>query len=399
MKPAALLLIFTALVGLLWRLEAHPRFGRWFKVLPVPFWCYMIPMLGTTFGLLPAENPLYPFLSRQLLPICLVLLLIGIDLKGLLRLGPLATGLMLIGAAGTILGGLLSFGLYHRWLPEGTWAGVGALSASWIGGSANLIAVKEALRTPEPVIGPIIVVDAVVAYSWMALLIWGSSQQERWARMTGGLWEGTGGGFAVRGRPLRGRPLESSASDAGSPPPVTSRGLVTGIIVALVISAIAQWIANRLPMIGQVVTASTWTVLIVTTAALWLSLTRLNKLGELGISRVGTFLLFVLLASIGARANLHAILKTPVFLLFGATWILIHGACLILAGYFLKAPLGLMAAASQANIGGPISAPIVGAPFPPELAGIGLLMAILGNILGTYLGLATAVLARLIHGG
>jgi len=59
-------------------------------------------------------------------------------------------------------------------------------------------------------------------------------------------------------------------------------------------------------------------VLLVTTTALGLSLTRLNKLGALGISKAGTFALFVLLASIGARANLHAILKTPIFVLLGA---------------------------------------------------------------------------------
>ncbi len=390
MMSFTLLFIFIALVGLLWKLEAHPYFGRWFRILPLPFWCYMIPMLGTTIGWLSAENPIYPFLSQQLLPVCLVLLLIGTDLKALIRLGPLATGLMLIGAVGTITGGLVSFGLYHRWLPEGTWAGVGALSASWIGGSANLIAVKEALRAPDSVIAPIIVVDAVVAYSWMAFLIWGSSQQERWTRIIQGHREGVGGGFAVRGRPQRGRPLESSASlssfpervkkrgnqirarsasDAGSPPPAPSQGFIIGIAISLLVSMMAQFLSSRMPTLGAVISASTWTVLIVTTAALALSLTPLNKLGQLGISKVGTFLLFVLLASIGARANLQAIFKTPVFLLLGATWILIHGACLILGGYLLKAPLGLMAAASQANIGGPISAPIVGATYHPSWPG------------------------------
>ena len=65
-----------------------------------------------------------------------------------------------------------------------------------------------------------------------------------------------------------------------------------------------------------------------------------------------------------------------------------------MAGYFLKAPLKLIATASQANIGGPVSAPIVGATYQREMAGLGLLMAILGNVLGTYLGLLTAALAR-----
>ncbi len=135
-------------------------------------------------------------------------------------------------------------------------------------------------------------------------------------------------------------------------------------------------------------------MLIVTTAALLLSLTPLRKLEQAGASRLGTLALYLLLASIGARADLRAILQTPVFLALGVTWIGIHGLLLLAVGRLLRAPLGLIAAASQANIGGVISAPMVGAAFSAPLAGAGLLMAILGNVVGTSLGLGTALAAR-----
>jgi uncharacterized membrane protein len=144
---------------------------------------------------------------------------------------------------------------------------------------------------------------------------------------------------------------------------------------------------------GAAFSASTWTVVIVTTAALLMSLTPIGNLEQAGDSRVGTLLLYVLLSSIGARAELRAIVHTPVFLALGATWILIHGLCLLIAGRLLRAPLGLIATASQANIGGTVSAPIVGATFSPQLASAGLLMAIFGNLTGTYIGLATAAAA------
>ena len=386
MNPILLLAILTALVGLLWRLEAHPFSNRWFRILPLPFWCYMLPMLGTTLGWLPSENRLYPFLSQQLLPICLVLLLINADLKGLVRLGPLAIKLMLIGSAGTIAGGLIGFALYRRWLPAGSWAGVGALTASWIGGSANLLAVKEALQVPDPLIAPIILVDAVVAYSWMAFLVWGASLKEWWQE------------FAGTGIEAAHQPAIGIIRAGGNADPLTRTArfprLISVLGLSLLVSGLAQIASRWLPTVGQGITASTWTVLLVTTTTLALSLTPLRELGQAGSSRTGTFALFLLLASIGARANFRAILDAPAFLALGVTWILIHGGCLVLAGYWLKAPLGLMATASQANIGGPISAPIVGATYDADLAGIGLLMAILGNVLGTYLGLATALLTR-----
>ena len=388
--------------------------------VPVPFWCYFVPMLAAAFGLIPHSHPFYSFLSRQLLPICLVLLLIGTDLKSMARMGLQATGMMLCGSAGTVIGGLGSYGLYRRWLPPEAWGGIGALAGSWTGGSANMIAVKEALQVPDSVIGPLIIVDAGVAYSWMALLIWSSSLQDKWDA-----WMGHSGRAALarggrlrtasdspaRNRSLFVRPRSSASPDQTSkeadtlparPLGVHSRPPLRGawpdrvlaVSLAIFISLFAQWVAQRLPVLGAAFSASTWTVLIVTTAALLLSLTPLRRLEEAGASRAGTLALYLLLASIGARADLKAILQAPAYLALGLTWILIHGAILLLAGWFARAPLGLIAAASQANIGGPVSAPIVGGTFSPRMAGLGLLMAVFGNVIGTYLGLATALAAR-----
>ncbi len=358
--------------------------------IPIPFWCYFLPMVAGTFGLIPRSHPLYPFLSQQLLPVCLTLMLIGADLRAVVRMGKPALLMMLAGSAGTVLGGIVSYRLYQRWLPPETWGGIGALTASWTGGSANMIAVKEALNLPDGLIGPLIIVDAGVAYSWMALLVWSSSQQERWDR-----WIKAAGPAACGcSRRPSGPRFAAVRARRRVLPPASPAALLATIVLAIALSLAAQWAAQRLPAGGAAFNASTWTVLLVTTAALLLSLTPARKLEDAGASRAGTLLLYLLLASIGARADLRSILQTPVFLALGATWILIHGAVLLVAGRLARAPLGLMAAASQANIGGTVSAPIVGATFSPQLAGVGLLMAIFGNLTGTYIGLATAFLIR-----
>lgn len=346
-------------------------------------------MAASTAGWIPAAHPVYTFCSRHLLPVCLVLLLVGTDLKALARLGRLALLLMLAGSAGTLLGGLASFKLYGRWLPEGSWAAIGALSASWTGGSANLLAVKEALHVPDPLIAPIIVVDALVAYSWMGLLLAAAALQGRWDRLIEGA-----------GNPLSGCPErhDPSLRTGLLPPSRFALGVAMtwlgGLALAIGLSLAAQGVARWLPEMGRVVSWETWTILLVTTAAVGLSLTPARRLEKAGISRVGTFFLYILLATIGARAQFTALIETPIFLALGLTWIAIHGAVLLLAGFLLKAPLGLIATASQAAIGGPISAPIVGATYDAKLAGVGLLMAVLGNLLGTYLGLAAAFLAK-----
>jgi uncharacterized membrane protein len=113
-----------------------------------------------------------------------------------------------------------------------------------------------------------------------------------------------------------------------------------------------------------------------------------------GSNRAGFFLLYLVLASIGAKTSLSYLGDLPVFLLAGVTWILIHAACLLAAGCLLKAPMALLASASQACIGGPASAPVVAGIYHPQLAPVGLLLAVLGNILGTFLGLITTRLCQ-----
>jgi len=60
----------------------------------------------------------------------------------------------------------------------------------------------------------------------------------------------------------------------------------------------------------------------------------------------------------------------------------------------VEAPMFLVVTASQANVGGVASAPVVAAVYQPGLASVGLLLAILGNIVGTYMGIVCGQLCR-----
>ena len=82
----------------------------------------------------------------------------------------------------------------------------------------------------------------------------------------------------------------------------------------------------------------------------------------------------------------------------GFVVIVVHALVLVLACRVLKAPLFLAAVSSQANLGGVASAPIVAEVYQKGLAPVGLLLAILGNIIGTYLGILTGQICRfLVH--
>jgi uncharacterized membrane protein len=363
--------------------------------IPTPIWFYILPMAASNLGWIPAHSSAYLWISHQLLPICMVLLLIGIDARALLRLGPTAICLIFASALGTVLGAVVSFLIYRPWLPAQAWGAMGALTASWIGGSVNLLAVQQALAVPETLIGPILLVDVVVSYSWMALLIASIGLQPKWDRLLGKnrlLGDAPPSPHAQPGS-LESQRDEHRPPSQSCPIHSLSTSLPSALILltlAILISFIAQNAAHIFPKIGSTFTPSTLTVLMTTTAAILLSLSPLSRLSTPTTDRLGRLSLYLVIASIGAQASWKGWFDAPIFLAVGCTWILTHGLVLLIVGWLLKAPWGLLATASQAAIGGPVSAPIVGATFSPTLAAGGLLMALAGNLMGTYIGLLTA---------
>lgn len=71
-----------------------------------------------------------------------------------------------------------------------------------------------------------------------------------------------------------------------------------------------------------------WLVILATTGGLILSFTRWRKLENVGASRMGSVLLYVLVATIGMQMDLAAVLDNPVYFwleLFG--WDFIYCLC------------------------------------------------------------------------
>jgi uncharacterized membrane protein len=140
-----------------------------------------------------------------------------------------------------------------------------------------------------------------------------------------------------------------------------------------------------------------WTVVLVTTVGVLISFSRLRRLEGAGASRIGSVFLYLLVASIGAKAEFAKVLEMPGLLVIGAVWLAVHAAILLLLWWALRAPLFYMAVGSQANIGGAASAPIVAGAFDPSLAPIGALMGVAGYVLGTYAGFLCAALMKLVY--
>ena len=170
-NPIALIAILLSIEGAILYLANHQKFFKYFDVLPSVFWIYFLPMLASSCGLIDSQAPIYSKITTYLLPMSLFLLLMTVDIKAILRLGPQALIMFFIGTLGIMLGMVLVFILFKNRIGPQFWSGFAALTGSWTGGSANMIAVKEALGTPDAVFLPMVIVDTIVPYVWMAIMV------------------------------------------------------------------------------------------------------------------------------------------------------------------------------------------------------------------------------------
>jgi len=385
--PALLFLLLLGIVAGILYLEKVPAFGKIFHFLPSAFWCYFLPMLLSTFGLLPEQSGVYDFLTTYVLSSCLVLLLLDINLPSILKLGPTALTAMTVGALGIAFGAVGAYAIFARWLPPETWKGVGALSASWIGGSANMLAVKEGLHAPDAVFAPMVIVDTVITYSWMGLLVALSSRQEvwdQWVKADRSTLDDVVHRLEGMGR------LGKTKSTAS---PLHALWLIGS---GMVIGWLCLKLGARLPQTASLSTSG-WAFLLITLVGILLSLTPAAKLEVYGASRWGYLCLYLLLAAMGSKARLQYIFQAPLLIVMAYVWVSIHAIMLAVYGYVCRVPMFFLVTSSQANIGGTASTPIVAGVYQPHLASLGLLLAIAGNVVGTYAGILIGEACHWVH--
>jgi len=384
------------------------RFARrFYRVIPALLLCYFIPSILTTFNIISEEySNLSHVAKRYLLPASLVLLTLSVDFKGILGLGPKAVIMFLTGTLGIIIGGplalmvvsLISPDLLGGAGPEAVWRGLATIAGSWIGGGANMLAMKEIFDTSDDLYSIMVAVDVIVANIWMGFLLYGAGISTRIDRFF------KADSSAIEDLKLR---VEDYQRKVMKIPSLTDVMKVLGVGFGAV--AFSHLFANFIaPLIADVAPGLDrfglhkpffWIVFGATTIGLILSFTRAKKLEGVGASRIGSVFIYFLVATIGMSMNIKAIFDQPVLFLVGLVWMLIHVTILLTVAKVIRAPFFFTAVGSQANVGGAASAPVVASAFHPSLATVGVLLAVLGYAVGTYGAWLCGIIMRLASGG
>ncbi|MGL4446456.1 DUF819 family protein [Shewanella sp.] len=405
-NDAVALGILATILGLVFYTSSsrHPFWQKFYRFIPALLLCYFLPSLLNTFGVVDGHaSQLYFVASRYLLPACLVLLILSVDLKAILGLGPKALILFLTGTLGVVLGGpvallLVSFiepGLIGVDGPDAVWRGMTTLAGSWIGGSANQAAMKEVYAVGGNIFSMMVTVDVIVANIWMAVLLFLASKAKQIDAKTGA--------DTAAIETLKAKVEQYQADNARIP---NLRDLMLIVAVGFGITGIAHIAADFLGPFFEANYPWTvdysftskffWLVVIVTTIGLAISFSPARHLEAAGASKLASAFLYILVATIGLQMDVSKVLDTPLYFLIGIVWMLVHATLMLLVAKLIKAPLFYMAVGSQANIGGAASAPVVAAAFHPALAPVGVLLAVFGYVLGTYMAWICGQILQLV---
>ena len=380
-----LLALLSIIPAIIFTVDSHAKYGKIFKFVPPLVFAYFIPTILTALNIIPSEAIIYKQIKTFVLPASLLLLTLAVDIKGIMRLGSKAVIMFFSGTLGVIIGGPIALFLFKNQLPDEIWRGMAALAGSWIGGGANFIAIGKSVGATDAMLGLMVVVDVLVANIWTGILLY------------------LAGRYKSIDKRLKAdnTMIEELKEKVIKFQNKTNR--ITTTTEYMVIMALAfggAWVAyllgNMLPEIGDIISHTTWKVIIITTLGVIFSFTKIRNLEGAGASKLGTVMLYLLIGVIGAAADLREVVQYPYLFAMGITWILIHILIMIVVMKLIKAPLFFMAVGSQANIGGAASAPIVASAFHPALATVGVMLGIAGYVVGTYAALICATMLRMI---
>lgn len=315
-------------------------------------------------------------ITGQVLPAMLFLLMATCDLRAILALGPRVLAVFAVAMATIGIAFVLTYLIFRHWLPSDGDRMLAALSATWTGGSANLVAVKQIVGLSEDSLPAVLLADAIYYSVWVIVLFSSAAVAPAFNRWTG----------ADQRAPV-------PATDVATSGPADPGAILLWLGCALAVGLGAARLALSMPA-TTMLTPVSWSVLFASVAGLAVARTPLARLP--GANPLANALLAFLVAVLASQSSFAGLSAAPLFVLCGFTVLAIHAALLVAAARVFRFDLHLCGIASIAQVGGPATAPLLAAAYSRILVPVAVLLAMLGLVLGTAFGMAMArVLAAL----
>ena len=381
-NPVGILVVLTGVTSFFFFLEKQTGW-KLFNYFPPLLFIYAIPLIFSNTGIIAGKSEVYGWMGDVILPLFLTVMLLDVDVGHAFKIMGKGIFVLFFGTFGVMIGAPIAYFLVKSGLGPEVWKGFGVLAGSWIGGTGNMAAVSEGLKTSGTDFGLAVLGDNLVYIVWLPIML-GSKNLAKWFHRF------------TRVSDERLEQMEAEASkmtmDKGK---MEMRHILYLLFLGLLVAWLSSYLSQFLPKIPPVLTSGSWRILLVTTFGIGLSFTPARRIP--GSHALAMALVYLFVANMGARAELAGLAHQAVWFVGGAfIWIFIHGGFCVLGAKILKVDVHTTAIASAANIGGAASAPIVAAYHNELLVPASILMALIGYAIGNYCAFATAWLCYLV---
>ena len=366
MISSPLFYLFTlALLATFFHLLERKTSFKILKFIPAVVLIYAFSMLFASLGVFDKNeeiDSIYKLTKTNLLPAMLFLMLLQIDFRHFFRLGKNLLVSYVLAVTSLAFGFIVVSMIFS--FDRDSASAFGALAGSWMGGTANMIAVGSALGVSQEAFGYALIVDSVNYTLWVMLLLFLVPFAKYFNKFT--------------------KSDESMAylSEIGCACSMGVPRYWLLILLALVASIASQMLALHIEVLNKTTTI----VLLASGLGILGSFTRLKNLN--GSSEVATTMLYIIIALIGSKAVFDSFSDVGIYVLAGFSILIIHATIMVVGAKIFRLDLFSIAVASLSNIGGVASAPILAATYNKSLVSVGVLMAIMGYLIGTFGGLA-----------
>ena len=376
-------------------LLALEKYTKWkvFNVIPPLVWLYVLNMVFCTLGLYNSDgvSAAYSALKNNLLYAMIFVMLLRCDFRKLAKLGGRMIAIFLGCSLTLAIGFFVGYPLFMNMLGGGqkTWAAVAALYASWVGGSANMAAMMDALPVDSGAYSCALALDTVCYSVWIALLLLAVRYAKKWNN-------------AVKADTSK---LDAVAAAANAEVEKEKKKATSGdwiflIGLSLLVSALSQMVGGAMydglssveAIDLSMFDAGTCTTLFVTIFGLICALSPLGKLPA--VEELSSIYLYAVVSLLASTAILTDLISAPMWVVYGVFILIIHVVLMFVLSKLFHWDLCMVSTASLANIGGSASAPIVATAYDASFAGIGVLMGVLGAAIGNFCGLGMGALLQ-----
>ena len=345
------------------------------------------------FGIIPLQSTVYDAVWDYIVPLCIPLLLLKADIRKIWRETGRLLGAFHVSALGTVVGGFtaaLALKSIVSYVPEIT----GIMTASYIGGAMNFLAAVKIFDAPESTTNALIVADNLVMVVHIIAML--ALPGVAWAVRSFGtlpdeeLYENNN------------TSAEPDATHYWRPKPISLVDIGKNLALAFIIVTLSTKLsgvilATSLPETLRNFLGNKYLLFTSVTVVFVLFFPRFSARLE-GTQEMGTFAIYLFFVLIGIPASIKTILlEAPILFVFCGIMVLFNVLVTFGLGKLLGYKLPELVLVSIANTAGPMNAAgIAIAKKWNKLILPAFLVGIWGYVIGTYLGVITGEMLRMI---